>query len=139
MTTTRRRPKAKGVRVVKTGLQIVQADALTRALFGTNIMEFLTGKVNGTFNPGADGYQIVTLPELIGMTKHGWNGMAGGNYGTKTFKDAIAYNLSRNGTNAVATVIAARVGVKVLKQMGVFRDLNAMNKALGLQNVARWS
>ncbi len=115
-------------------------NALTTSLFGTNLVQFTTGKVNGKYNPGADGYQILTLPEIIGFTKNGWNAdNVGGAYGSKTFQDTLMYNLRMNGAQAIGTVIAAKAATKVLQKMGVFRDLNALNRALGVGDLARWS
>lgn len=139
-TAPRRRSKAKGVRVVKAANQAIMLNALTTSLFGTNLVQFTTGKVNGKYNPGADGYQILTLPEIIGFTKNGWNAdNVGGNYGTKTFQDTLMYNLRTNGAQAIGTVIAAKAATKVLQKMGVFRDLNSLNRALGVGDLARWS
>ena len=52
---------------------------------------------------------------------------------------AIKFNLERNGLNSLGYLIAVRGGVAVLKKMGVFRDLNQVNKMLGVGDLARWS
>jgi hypothetical protein len=45
----------------------VLGSAVTKGLFNTNLVEFVTGTVDGKYNPGADGGQNITIPELIGL------------------------------------------------------------------------
>lgn len=115
---------------------LILANAALRATAGTNVVEFLTGRVNGAFKPGGDGYSIITLPELLGFNANGFDASRiGGNYGTKTARDALMYNLETNGLKSLGTLIvtpiAFRFGKKLLR-----KPIGATNKALRMSGLA---
>ena len=135
-TAPRRRSKPKGVRVVKVATQAATLDALTRTLFNTNLLEFVTGKTAKGYRPGSDGSSVLTLPELLGAGPGG----IGGNYSSGlNFSTVVKQNIMDNALEGIGYLIAVRGGVAVLKKMGVFRDLNNVNKMLGINDIARWS
>jgi hypothetical protein len=116
----------------------------TKALFGSSLAEFVTGRThhNGdpsnalSFNPGQDGYSVSSLPELLGFTKNGFSvENIGGTYGNKTFGDMVTTNLKRNGLRsagiAILTPIAFRGGKKLMKKP--IRELNKMLKGTGVR------
>lgn len=102
-------------------------------MFQTNIVEFLTGRVNGKFRPGSDGSSVLTLPELIGIGPGG----IGGNYGPGRgpLSAEVSMNLKNGGGKMLAGIIlipiAANVLTKVLRKP-VLLPANRMLKAVGL-------
>ena len=124
--------------MVKVATQAATLDAVTRAMFGTNLIEFVTGRTAKGYRPGSDGATVLTLPELLGAGPGGLGGSYTGS-SVDSLGKAIKFNLERNGLNSLGYLIAVRGGVAVLKKMGVFRDLNQVNKMLGVGDLARWS
>jgi len=119
----------------------VIASAVTEGLFNVNILEFLTGRIDGKFAPGGDGGANITAPELLGFTSAGWmSSRVGGNYGTgKTFGDQVRYNLSRNGTKMAATLVMAPIAFTVAQKLTAKprRDANKLLKMAGLSQVVK--
>jgi len=75
----RRAPKRfKGLRVIPAVAALGQATIWSEAAFGVNPIQFLTGIVDGKFNPGGDGGAVITLPEILGAGPGG----VGGNFGS---------------------------------------------------------
>lgn len=140
MKKTTRRTK-QGVNLFNLAQSAVIASATTQGLFNVNLVEFLTGRVNGKFAPGGDGGATITAPELLGFGSSGWSAArVGGNYGTgKTFGDQVRYNLSRQGTRMAATLIAAPIAFTVLGKLTAKprRDMNKLLKMSGLKSVVK--
>ena len=88
----RRAPrKFKGIRIIPAVEALAQATIWTQATMGVNPIAFLTGVTSGGFNPGADGGQRITLPELLGAGPGG----VGGHFGdyAENLPDAIVKNI----------------------------------------------
>lgn len=106
-----------------TGLaeSFVLGSAVTKGLFNTNLLEFVTGTIDGKYNPGADGGQNITIPELIGLTKSGFNIQnIGGRYGktfATSFGDAVMTNLKSNGLQAVGTLLIAPIAFRFVRKV----------------------
>ena len=129
------RRKSSAFSVTNAAESLILASAALRATAGTNVVEFLTGRVNGKYGPGADGYATVTLPELLGFGASGFNASTiGGNYGTKTAKDALIYNLQNNGAAALGTLIVTPIAFRFGKKL-LSKPINATNKALRMSGL----
>jgi len=99
----------------------VLADAVTNALFDNNPVEFLTGRIDGNYRPGADGGQNISAPEILGFDRNmNWSlSRVGGEWSTGTnytMSSAIKRNLSVNGMKSAATLVLAPVGFKFVKK-----------------------
>jgi len=145
-----RRSKRKKSRNTTTNLSItgvaqsyIVGSAMTKAVTGNNLMEFVTGRRGGVFAPGADGGQNISLPELLGINKHGQftgNILGTGHFGSSssayTYRTAIKHNLKTHGPEALATAVLVPVGVKVFRRIssrsGVTRYVNKAFKMTGL-------
>lgn len=112
------------------------------ATVGTGLAGFLSGQTKhaGTgavsYNPGGDGYSVMSLWELAGFTKNGWSmENVGGQFGTKSFGEMVKTNLARNGPRSLATIIltpiAFRFGRKLMRKPVTF--LNKGLKGTGLR------
>jgi hypothetical protein len=95
------------------------SDAAIRALFGTNLPTFLTGKNMGGF--GANGNNNsweITLPELGNLIMGGKGGMASNWEGG--LQAVIKKNIKENGFGALVQMvtipIAFRVGRRILNK-----------------------
>ena len=99
----------------------VLGSAVTKGLFNTNLIEFVTGTVDGKYNPGADGGQNITIPELIGLSKSGFNvSNIGGRYGktyATSFGDAVMGCLKSIGRQALATLIVAPIAFRFVRKV----------------------
>jgi len=133
-----RRRKSQRINLVNLAESAILADAVTKGLFGANIVGFLTGRVDGKFAPGADGYATITLPELMGFSKTGFSvANIGGRYGTKSFLEGVQYNLANKGTQMAATLILTPIAFKVGKQLTAKprRSANRLLDMTGLKSV----
>jgi hypothetical protein len=130
-TRTRRKKTTNVLSIAESALL---ANAVTSGMFGTDLKEFLTGTVDGKYNPSRDGANIISLPELIGL---GASGQIGGNYGTSSFQEAVMSNLKKNGMQMamqlIGIPIAFRVGSKLLKKPRA--SANKLMRDVGLDGV----
>lgn len=137
--TTRRRRNS-SINLLNLAQSAVVGNAVTTGLFGVNLAEFVTGRVDGRFTPGSDGYQRITLPELLGFSGSGFSfSKIGGNYGNKTFMDAINYNFDQNGAKMIGTLIAAPIAFKVGSKLTAAprRSANRLLDMAGLKSVVK--
>lgn len=117
----------------------IMGSAVTKMLFNTNLLEFATGTIDGKYNPGADGGQNITMPELLGFTKSGWNisnigGLYGKTYAT-SFTNAVADNFSRNAAMSVATLFLTPIAFKTVRRLArkPVREANKLLKGTGVR------
>jgi len=117
----------------------ILGSAVTKGLFNTNLLEFTTGSIGGKYNPSADGGQNITIPELLGFTKYGWNiSNIGGTYGktyATSFGDAVMENLSSNGMKAGATLLLTPILFRSVKRLArkPIRQANRLLKGTGVR------
>lgn len=148
----RRGSKNKSPRKTSTNLSLtgmaqayIVGSAMTKAVTGNNLADFITGANDGTFNPGSDGGERISLPELAGITVQGGQiklGMPFGqqHFGTSAnrfnYRTAIQHNLKKHGAQAVVTSIvtpaAFRFGRRMASRSGVTRYTNRFFKMAGL-------
>jgi hypothetical protein len=90
-----RRAKFTGLNVLSLAEGYVQTNIWTEKLFRTNPFEFATGITDGTYNPGGDGGDTISIPEIIGFGSRSF-GQSGGNFGSyaNNLTGAVARNIS---------------------------------------------
>jgi hypothetical protein len=124
----------------------IVGSAMTKAVTGNNLADFITGANDGTFNPGRDGGERISLPELAGITKDSQGKLQFGapfgqqHFGTSAgrynYKTAIETNLKNHGAQAVVTAIitppAFRFARRMASRSGVTRYTNRFFKMAGL-------
>ena len=130
-TKTRRRSKPK-TNLGNLAVSALVANSITTGMFNTNLAEFVTGRVNGSFKPGADGSSVLTLPELLGAGPGGF----GGNFSTGySLQSVLKTNLSNNWMQIAVGVIGipviANVAMKLIRKP-VILPLNRMLGKSGL-------
>lgn len=120
--TRRSKPKFNATNLVVGGLV---ANSITQGMFNTNLREFVTGDTSTASTPsnawGADGGNVLSLPELLGMSNNGRSVSFGGNYGAG---DSLGQALTRNfkanwGKMAFGVVVipmVANVATKLLRK-----------------------
>lgn len=137
----RRRSKKGGINLFNAAQSIVIAQATTKGLFGADLLPFLTGRnPDGKYVPGGDGYAYITLPELLGFRAGGWGvENIGGNYGSKSFMDAVKVNFDKNGATMVATLLVAPAAFKIAGKLTAKprRDMNKLLDMAGLKSVVK--
>ena len=130
-TKTRRRSKPK-TNLGNLAISALVANSITTGMFNTNLAEFVTGRVNGSFRPGSDGSSVLTLPELLGAGPGGF----GGNFSTGySLQSVLKTNLSNNwmqiAVGVVGIPIIANVAMKLIRKP-VILPANRMLKSVGL-------
>lgn len=123
----------------------IVGSAMTKAVTGNNLIDFVSGANDGTFNPGSDGGDRISLPELMGFTVVGGKlklGMPLGqqHFGSSTnrynYRTAIQSNLEKYGAQAVftsvVTPIAFRFGRRMSSRAGTTRYFNDFMRMAGL-------
>jgi hypothetical protein len=106
-------------------------------MFGSNIMDFFTGRMNGVYKAGVDGSLRLSLPEIL----KGANIASGYRAkGINSTPDIIMENLKKNGlqmaTTVILTPIAFSVAKKVLRKP-ILTPTNRLLKSAGLGNSVR--
>ena len=104
-------------------------------MFNTNLLEFLTGRIDGKYAPGADGSNRLTLPELLGAGPGGVGGKFGTMKGHTSLGESLSTNLSNNGVKMLGAIVflpmIAGVAQKVLRKP-VLLPANRLLKSTGL-------
>lgn len=129
--TRRRRSKPK-TNLTNLAVSGLVANSITQGMFNTNLIEFATGRVNGSYKPGADGSSVLTLPELLGAGPGG----IGGNYGSGySLESVLKKNISQNWMNIafgiVLIPVIAKTATKLIRKP-VILPANRMLKSVGL-------
>ena len=129
--TRRRRSKPK-TNLTNLAVSGLVANSITQGIFNTNLIEFATGRVNGSYKPGADGSSVLTLPELLGAGPGG----IGGNYGSGySLESVLKKNISQNWMNIafgiVLIPVIAKTATKLIRKP-VILPANRMLKSVGL-------
>ena len=88
----------------------------------------MTGRIDGSYNPGGDGGSRITLPELFGAKGRNFGGTYGG-YATG-FLDAVGKNAKANMGQLAFTMIAIPVAAKVATKLLRKPVLNPANKLI---------
>lgn len=152
----RRRTKAKSRRAPKkTNLlnvaqSVILGNAVTQTLFNTNMYEFVTGRIDGSFTPGAAGQSSqITLPELLGAGMGTVSTIAapsGSIYGAiqsnpagyggvhGSFGQALKDNLTANAVGGLTTMIVTPIAFKVISKLASKprREFNKLARTVGL-------
>ena len=95
-------------------------------------MDFVTGRTDGVYKPGADGSVRLTLPELFGAGPGG----IGGNYSTGyDLQTVLMKNLKENwlqmAMGVVLIPVIAKTATKLIRKP-VILPANRMLKSVGL-------
>ena len=141
---TRRKPAPRrrtkqGVNLINAAQSYVVASATTKALFGVELMPFLT---EGWLTPQSDATNNsweLSLFELgRGMLGGGFGQSAAYGSGAAGVLKAMKYNLKQN-PQAVATLVIAPAAFKVAKKLTAKprRDANRLLKMTGLNTVVK--
>jgi hypothetical protein len=126
--------------IINVGVSVAVADATTKALFGTNVWNWLTDGWFGRAPTAATNnsweislYEIVNTATGGIMGPTGQHGFGSSGKGLK-FGESVQKNLKANGAMAIGTVIAAPIAGKLLKRLarGPIRDANKMLKWSGI-------
>jgi hypothetical protein len=110
-----RRRTAKNINILNIAESALLANAVTQGLFNSNLKDFVMGTQNGKYNPGADGGDRLTLPEIFGVGPGGF----GGSYGSKpqvgfeNFSSAVTTNAKNNFMTMATSLILIPIGFTV--------------------------
>ncbi|MGB1633084.1 MAG: hypothetical protein ACPHEN_06810 [Candidatus Poseidoniaceae archaeon] len=142
---TRRSPQK--TNLLNVAQSVILGNAVTEGLFNTNMYEFVTGRINGAFEPGsvATSSQI-TLPELLGAGFGATETMRQGQFGAivssasgyggvhGSFGEAVKSNLQANGVQMMSTLILTPIAFKVVSKLASKprREFNKLARTVGL-------
>ena len=136
-TKTRRRRK-KNTNLTQVAQQYLIADAISRGMFGTNLLTFvgLRNDFSGGYSTGNNSNEL-TLKELIDRATGGSGGIQG-SYWSGGVPQVLKSNLKQNAIPMLGAVvgipIAFNVATKLLRKP-VLTPANRMLKAAGLTGV----
>jgi len=146
-----RRSSPKRTNVLNIAQSIILGNAVTRGLFNTNMYEFVTGRIDGAYNPGQDGLSSITLPELLGAgmgtdigattsylggqaytfggVDRGIGGVVPGTLGT-----TVMNNFKANAVSTLTTLVVTPIAFKVIGKLASKprREFNKLAKTVGL-------
>jgi hypothetical protein len=146
---TTRRSTPKKTNLLNVAQSVILGNAVTEGLFNTNMYEFVTGRINGNFTPGAFAQSSqITLPELLGagfgnreMINAGSGTGFGVTYATSgyggvhgSFADAVKSNLQANGIQMMTTLVVTPIAFKVISKLAKKprSEFNKLARSVGL-------
>ena len=114
-----RRRTAKNVNILNIAESALLANAVTQGLFNSNLKDFVMGTQNGKYNPGADGGDRLTLPELFGAGPGGFGGSYGAipTKGFENFSSAVMTNAKNNFMTMGAQLIFIPLGFTLASRL----------------------
>lgn len=147
-----RRSSPKKTNVLNLAQSVILGNAVTQGLFNTNMYEFVTGRINGAFTPGAQGQSSqITLPELLGAglgagstttvlnsgspfattiqtPGAGYGGVHG------SFGQTVMDNIKANGVSTITTLVTVPLAFKVISRLASKprREFNKLARNVGL-------
>ena len=145
-----RRSSPKKTNLLNVAQSVILGNAVTSTLFNTNMYEFVTGRIDGSYTPGAFNQSSqITLPELLGAgmnvtnvvrpasgyggmgaitTSSGYGGVSGG------FGLALKENLAANAVSGLTTMIVTPIAFKVISKLAAKprREFNKLARTVGL-------
>ena len=135
--TTRRR-RSQGINVLNAAQSYVVASAATKAMFGVELVPFLTEGWLTKKTTNTDNSWELSAQELFNRLFQGGTGAMGGTWNEKGIPAAIKYNLMNN-QGAVATMLFAPLAFKAGKALTAKprRDANKLLKMAGLNTVVK--
>ena len=115
--TRRRRSKPK-TNLGNLAISALVANSVTNGLFQTNLVDFVTGNQDGTYNAGSDGSFRLTAPELLGLRGRGG---VGGTYGSgHSLQSVLKANLKDNWVmmtvGVIGIPIVANMAMKLIRK-----------------------
>ena len=110
---------AKNVNILNIAESALLANAVTQGLFNSNLKDFVMGTQNGKYNPGADGGDRLTLPELFGAGPGGFGGSYGAipTKGFENFSSAVMTNAKNNFMTMGAQLIFIPLGFTLASRL----------------------
>ena len=144
--TTRRRRSKQGVNLIDATQSLIIANAATRALFGTTLVNFATEGWLTAKTPAADGgagnsWSLSAAEIFGGLTGGGFgqSGMGGYTNDMAGLTKAIKRNLQLHGGKSLAAMVFVPVAFKVGKDLTrkPRADANRLLKMTGLSTVVK--
>jgi len=136
--TPRRRTK-QGVNILNAAQSYVVASATTKALFGTELLPFLTeGWLADKTTATNNSWELSAAELATGMFTGNFSQASSWGGGLTGVAKAMKYNL-KNNPQAVATLVLAPAAFKVAKRITAKprRDANRLLKMTGLNTVVK--
>jgi len=142
-----RRSSPKRTNVLNVAQSVILGNAVTTGLFNTNMYEFVTGRIGGSYSPGSIGQSAqITLPELLGAGM-GVSGQATAQYGGTPnqisgyggviqgqFSSTLMDNIKANGVSTLTTLVVTPIAFKVISKLASKprREFNKLARTVGL-------
>lgn len=145
---TTRRSSSKKTNLLNVAQSVILGNAVTTTLFNTNMYEFVTGRINGAYTPGAAGQSLqITLPELLGAGMGTTTMQMPGSYLGATYTETVNYggvhgafgealkeNIQANAVSGLTTLIVTPIAFKIISKLAAKprREFNKLAKTIGL-------
>ena len=146
-----RRSSPKRTNVLNIAQSVILGNAVTRGLFNTNMYEFVTGRIDGAYNPGQDGLSSITLPELLGAGMGTGIGATSVVFGGQTYNTGgvdrgiggvvpgtlgatVMNNFKANAVSTLTTLVVTPIAFKVISKLASKprREFNKLARTVGL-------
>lgn len=144
-----RRSSPRKTNILNLAQSVILGNAVTQGLFNTNMYEFVTGRIGGSYTPGAIGESSqITLPELLGagvgvtaaplIPVPGATGITsqyGGVSGLQgNFGQVVMDNIKNNAVSTVTTLVTVPIAFKVISKLASKprREFNKLARTVGL-------
>jgi preprotein translocase subunit Sss1 len=147
-----RRSSPKKTNLLNVAQSVILGNAVTSTLFNTNMFEFVTGRIDGSYTPGVAGQSSqITLPELLGAGMGvgatssvigsgsiyqttiqtpgaGYGGVHG------SFAQQLQNNLRENAVSGLTTLIVTPIAFKVISKLArkPRAEFNKLARTVGL-------
>lgn len=145
-----RRSSPKKTNLLNVAQSVILGNAVTSTLFNTNMFEFVTGRIDGSYTPGVAGQSSqITLPELLGAGMGvGATQSTGGAFGQTiiqapgagyggvhgSFAQQLQNNLKANAVSGLTTLIVTPIAFKVVSKLArkPRAEFNKLARTVGL-------
>lgn len=145
-----RRSSPKKTNLLNVAQSVILGNAVTSTLFNTNMFEFVTGRIDGSYTPGDAGQSSqITLPELLGAGMGvGATQSVGGAFGQTivrspgagyggvhgSFAQQLQNNLKANAVSGLTTLIVTPIAFKVVSKLArkPRAEFNKLARTVGL-------
>ena len=136
MAPRRRRTNNKAIKAVSTGLAVVQGNILTEMMFNSSLPQFIMGEnQDGSLRTGfspSSGISKISLREVFQFNKYRGSS-------SKTLLTQVSDNVKANFWTAAPQLIGVTVANAMLKKFGMYRQMNKLTKAVGLNKMVTFS
>ena len=136
MAPRRRRKNSKAIKAVSTGLAVIQANILTEMAFNQSLPQFIMGSntagdLRTGFQPSS-GVASISLREIFQFDNYKGSSSI-------SLMQQVTDNTKANFWSAAPKFVGVTVANAMLKKFGMYRQMNKLTKAVGLEKMVKFN